>query len=114
VAQTRKVAENLVLSSFGGDDQEFVQRTGLTHLSAYPLFAEGHFLGVLANYTQGPADADPLRWWQVYGEMSAVATHEALSEAESRKTITQLSLLFEATRLLNSTLDLAELLELIL
>src|SRR5947207_8412023 len=30
------------------------------------------------------------------------------------KTITQLSLLFEATRLLNSTLDLAELLELIL
>ena len=69
---------------------------------------------MLANYTQAAADADLLRWWQVYGEMSAVATHEALSAAESRKTITQLSLLFEATRLLNSTLDLAELLELIL
>ena len=114
VAQTRKPSENVTLSSFGGDDQEFAQRTGLTHLSAYPLFAKGHFLGVLANYTHGAAEADLLRWWQVYGEMSAVATQEALSEAESRKTITQLSLLFEATRLLNSTLDLAELLELIL
>ena len=37
-----------------------------------------------------------------------------MAAQEQQKQITQLSLLFEATRLLNSTLDLAELLELIL
>jgi sigma-B regulation protein RsbU (phosphoserine phosphatase) len=37
-----------------------------------------------------------------------------MNEVQSHKQIQQLSLLFEATRLLNSTLDLAELLELIL
>src|SRR5205823_7195813 len=60
------------------------------------------------------ADSELLRWWQLYVELCAVAAHEVLSEAQSQKTITQLSLLFEATRLLNSTLDLSELLELIL
>lgn len=114
VAQTKRAAENLALSSLGGEEEEFAQRSGLTHVSAYPLFAKGHFLGVLANYTPEPAEADLSRWWQVYTEIAAVAINESLTEAESRKAITQLSLLFEATRLLNSTLDLAELLELIL
>ena len=114
VAQARKAVENLSLASLGGEEMEFAQRTGLAHVSAYPLLAKGHFLGVLANYTQEAVETDLSRWWQVYGEMAAVAINESLSEAESRKAITQLSLLFEATRLLNSTLDLAELLELIL
>src|SRR5205823_7102792 len=67
-----------------------------------------------AGYTRAEADSELLRWWQLYVELCAVAAHEVLSEAQSQKTITQLSLLFEATRLLNSTLDLSELLELIL
>ncbi|MGH9651026.1 MAG: PP2C family protein-serine/threonine phosphatase, partial [Terriglobales bacterium] len=55
-----------------------------------------------------------LKWWLLYSEVAGVALQEALSARESQKTITQLSLLFEATRLLNSTLDLGELLDLIL
>jgi len=45
---------------------------------------------------------------------SAAIKAEALSPEQSRKTISQLSRLFEATLLLNSTLDLAELLDRIL
>ena len=45
---------------------------------------------------------------------SAIAPKQALTLEESQRQIKQLSALFDATRLLNSTLDLAELLELIL
>ena len=45
---------------------------------------------------------------------SGTASKQALSLEESHRLIKQLSALFDATRLLNSTLDLAELLELIL
>ena len=45
---------------------------------------------------------------------SATASKQALTLEESHRLIKQLSALFDATRLLNSTLDLAELLELIL
>ncbi len=45
---------------------------------------------------------------------SAIAPKQALTLEEAQRQIKQLSALFDATRLLNSTLDLAELLELIL
>jgi len=45
---------------------------------------------------------------------SATAPKQALTLEESQRQVKQLSALFDATRLLNSTLDLAELLELIL
>jgi serine phosphatase RsbU (regulator of sigma subunit) len=114
VAESRKPAANIALSSLGGEDQELGRHSGLTHVSAYPLLAKGKMSGVLANYTAASAGPEALHWWQIYAELSSVAVQEVLQEQESRKTINQLSLLFEATRLLNSTLDLAELLELIL
>lgn len=114
VAKERAPQENLELSITGSDDREFAQRTGLNFVSAYPLLARQDFVGVLAAYSAEAADPDLLRWWQLYAELCAVAAHEALSQVQNQKTITQLSLLFEATRLLNSTLDLSELLELIL
>jgi sigma-B regulation protein RsbU (phosphoserine phosphatase) len=83
-------------------------------VSAYPLVAKGELLGVLANYTKEPADDELLSWWTLCSEVSTVALQQTVSHTESLKIITQLSLLFEATRLLNSTLDLAELLDLIL
>ncbi len=114
VAEARRKIENIALSTFGGEDQEFARNTGLATIAAFPLLAKGKLVGVLASYTSDEVDAELMRWWEVYVEISCVAVQESLSERESRKTITQLSLLFEATRLLNSTLDLAELLELIL
>jgi phosphoserine phosphatase RsbU/P len=114
VAQTRKPLENIALSSLSDADKEFASGTGLRNISAYPLMARGELMGVLANYTKQPADPEVLGCWLLYAKVCSVAVHGVLDEAGSRKIITQLSLLFEATRLLNSTLDLAELLELIL
>src|SRR5207248_10522760 len=80
----------------------------------YPLLAHEELLGVLAVYTRREAPGDLLLWWRLYAQLSAARLSNELSRQEKDKQINQLSLLFEATRLLNSTLDLAELLELIL
>ena len=114
VAENRRAAPSVALSSFGGEDQKFAQRSGFTHVSAYPLLANGKLAGIAAIYGAAAAEEEQLKWWLLYSEVAGVALQEALASRESRKTISQLSLLFEATRLLNSTLDLGELLELIL
>lgn len=114
VAKERQPRENLQLYTLGDEDQKIAARTNLSHVSAYPLIAKGHLIGVLANYHNQAAESELLTWWQMYAEICSVAAQEVLTEAESQKRISQLSLLFEATRLLNSTLDLSELLELIL
>jgi len=114
IAHNKTIIENIVLSTFGGDDQDFARATGLSHISGYPLLAAGQLAGVLAVYTNGEVAEDLLLWWRLYSEMSAAKLNNVLATKEKDKRINQLSLLFEATRLLNSTLDLAELLELIL
>ncbi len=115
VAEVRKNIENIVLSTFGGEDQEFAQRNGLTHISAYPLLTSRKaLLGIIAVYSEGAASAELLGFWHTYAEMCGIKVPDVLVVQEQQKQITQLSLLFEATRMLNSTLDLPELLELIL
>ena len=114
VGAARKHIHNIELATFGADHADLAHKTGLTHISAYPLMTQERVLGVIVNYTREHVSDEFLGWWDVYAEVTSVAAQESLSSAESKKTITQLSLLFEATRLLNSTLDLAELLELIL
>jgi sigma-B regulation protein RsbU (phosphoserine phosphatase) len=114
VALNKTLIENIVLSTFGGDDQEFAHRTGLSHISGYPLVSGDQLAGVLVLYTRGEVPEDLLLWWRLYSEMSAAKLSNVLTSQEKDKRINQLSLLFDATRLLNSTLDLAELLELIL
>ena len=114
IAHNKTAIENIVLSTFGGDDQECSRRTGLTYISGYPLMAGEQLSGVLAIYTANDVAEDLLLWWRLYAEMGAARLNNVLAAQEKDKRINQLSLLFEATRLLNSTLDLAELLELIL
>jgi phosphoserine phosphatase RsbU/P len=114
LAHNKTSIENIVLSTFGGEDQDFARKTGLTHISGYPLLSGGQLAGVLALYNHGEVPEDLLLWWRLYAEMSAAKLNNVLTAQEKDKRINQLSLLFEATRLLNSTLDLAELLELIL
>ncbi|HKR94692.1 MAG TPA: hypothetical protein VJW55_05000, partial [Candidatus Angelobacter sp.] len=41
IAHNKTTIENIVLSTFGGDDQEFARATGLSHISGYPLLAAG-------------------------------------------------------------------------
>ena len=114
IAYNRKVIENIALSTFGGEEQQLARATGLGHITGYPLLAHEELLGVLAVYTRREAPGDLLLWWRLYAQLSAARLSNELSRQEKDKQINQLSLLFEATRLLNSTLDLAELLELIL
>lgn len=115
VGQAKKSIENIVLSTFGGEDQEFAKRTGLTHISCYPMVGvDEKPLAILAAYKKTEVKRDLQAWWKMYAEMCGVKVPDLMAAQEQKKQITQLSLLFEATRLLNSTLDLAELLELIL
>jgi sigma-B regulation protein RsbU (phosphoserine phosphatase) len=114
VAEGRKAAENLLVASFGNDEEEYAKRTGLTHVSAFPLLADNKLLGVLTAYSRNNVSEEVLEWWRMYAEVCGIKVGDVLTAQEQQKKITQLSLLFEATRLLNSTLDLAELLELIL
>jgi sigma-B regulation protein RsbU (phosphoserine phosphatase) len=111
---SQKPIYNALLVKQNPDDRDFGSRTGLTHVSVFPLIAKDKFVGVCTNYTRRPADKDLLQWWELCCHIGATTLHQLLTDRENQKTITQLSLLFEATRLLNSTLDLAELLELIL
>ena len=110
VAQARREEPNIPVET---DDIELV-RAGLTFVSVFPLIAEKKLVGVIANYSEGPVTEEILSWWHAYAEIAGFAVGRALNTEESQRQIQQLSLLFEATRLLNSTLDLAELLELIL
>ena len=114
IAEAHKIIENLVLASFGGDDHEFAHKHRLSHISCYPLTSGNSLLGVLAAYSDGGVGEPTLALWRAYGEMCNIKVPDVLDAQQRQKQITQLSLLFEATRLLNSTLDLAELLELIL
>ena len=106
--------ENAALVSVSAEAQEFGARTGLTHLTALPLTAGGRHLGGCACYSSGEVPAERLRWWNLFADVATVVLGNSLSAQSNEQTITKLSLLFEATRLLNSTLDLGELLELIL
>jgi sigma-B regulation protein RsbU (phosphoserine phosphatase) len=114
LAHNKTIIENIVLSTFGGDDLDFARKTGLNYISGYPLLSGDQLIGVLALYNHAEVPEDLLLWWRLYAEMSTARLNNVLTAQEKDKRINQLSLLFEATRLLNSTLDLAELLELIL
>jgi len=113
-AQTRERAENIALASAGGADADFAQFSGLTHISVYPLCSGERLVAVLCTYTTAAVTEETLNWWRTYAEICGIKVPDVLAAREHQKQISQLSLLFEATRLLNSTLDLAELLELIL
>jgi putative methionine-R-sulfoxide reductase with GAF domain len=105
---------NALLAKESHEDRNFGARSGLTHVSAFPLMSKNRFVGVCANYTSAPVDKDLLHWWELCSQIGATTLQRLLAEEHYQNTISQLSLLFEATRLLKSRLDLAELLELIL
>jgi sigma-B regulation protein RsbU (phosphoserine phosphatase) len=113
VAQSRRTIENADPASFNGDPG-FAGQSGLTCVTGYPLLANNHLLGVLAIYTRHSAPGELLAWWQLYAGIGAGKIDSFLSSQQKDRQIAKLSVLFEATRLLNSTLDLSELLELIL
>lgn len=112
IIQQRHSLMNLQID--GAEKFDITAEGTLAYVSALPLIASGKILALLACYTSQPATPEVLQWWMMYAEVAGIAAQRTLTAVESQKQIKQLSLLFEATRLLNSTLDLAELLDLIL
>ena len=108
IASSGKTIENIVLSTCGPDDHDFSHQTGLSHITGYPLRAQDSLMGVLAIYTRDEAPEELLTWWRLYADVSEARLSSELVAQQKDTQITQLSLRFEATRLLNSTLDLAE------
>jgi len=108
----RRSFTNLAIA--GPEKLDFSSPQKLAFVSVYPLIANARPVAVLALYTIEPAQSAIVQWWTMYAEVAGIAAQRQFAAAESQKQIQQLSLLFEATRLLNSTLDLAELLDLIL
>lgn len=90
----------------GGPNDGFVM--------AYPLQSRDRTVGAFLVYGREPFSDSGLGWARVYASISAVTLEDARVLLESRKAITQLQFLVEASQVLNSTLDLAELLDLIL
>ena len=80
----------------------------------HPLMARDHPVGALAVYAASEFTAASASWARLYAGVAAVTMDDARVLLESRKAITQLQFLVEASQVLNSTLDLAELLDLIL
>lgn len=115
VAAARRPVENISLASFGGDDQEFARKNRFNYISCYPLISGGkNLLGMVAVYSETSVADLVLVLWRAYSEMCNIKVPDVFAAQQQKQQISQLSLLFEATRLLNSTLDLSELLELIL
>jgi len=82
--------------------------------TGYPMALGDDQSGVMGFLTLKPGTDEHLMWWRIAADAAAWAALESTRLAASRQANVKLGLLFEATRLLNSTLDLAELLELIL
>jgi sigma-B regulation protein RsbU (phosphoserine phosphatase) len=112
IAAAQKPVEGVALK--GHDEFQPAVAAGLTHVTAMPLAAAGKNVGALLAYSTAAPGAETLRWWRLYADIAAALVADTLLGRTQQRSITQLSLLFEATRLLNSTLDVSELLDLIL
>ena len=77
---------------------------------AWPLGRSGALVGVLEASPGGPLDAETRGWLDLFRRYAEVA----LESSERRHAVIELSTIVEATKRLNSTLDLAELLNIIL
>ncbi len=102
------------LEGAGEELRAWAAQQGASHLLAYPTTLAGRTAGALAVYLRVAPAPEALTSAQMYAALAAVALAGARALAENRSIITQLQFLVEASQVLNSTLDLAELLELIL
>ncbi len=102
------------LDGAGEEFRTWARKQGVRFVLAHPMQIEGRPAGVLAVYSRTKLPPEAPAWAQMYAAMAAAAIDNARVLVDSRKAITQLQFLVEASQVLNSTLDLAELLDLIL
>lgn len=74
------------------------------------LGRDSEVLGVLEAFSRGPLDEPTRQWLGLLGQLASVA----LTSSRRREIVAELSTVVEATKRLNSTLDLGELINIIL
>jgi sigma-B regulation protein RsbU (phosphoserine phosphatase) len=79
-------------------------------IQSWPLRREGEPVGILETAADGELDATTRGWLELFRRYAELA----LESSERRHAVIELSTIVEATKRLNSTLDLAELLNIIL
>ena len=90
---------------------------GSGYLLVFPIQARepgDRSWGALTVYSDKPFPAAAVHWARIYSGIVASTLDNSRVLQDSRKAITQLQFLVEASQVLNSTLDLGELLDLIL
>lgn len=102
------------LEDAGEEFLQWARKNGVKYLLAHPLHVGDRPTGLLAVYCKAPLPPEAPAWAQIYAAMTAATLDSARVLNESRKAITQLQFMVEASQVLNSTLDLGELLDLIL
>jgi len=102
------------LSEASEEFRAWARKAGANYVLAHPLHMGDRPTGLLAVYSKAPLPPEAPAWAQIYAAMTAATLDNARVLSESRKAITQLQFLVEASQVLNSTLDLGELLDLIL
>jgi len=88
----------------------WAERHGLGFMAAYPLLEEAKVLGVLLVASPEPPTQSFLALFRLHVQLASVALRDARLFVATRHTLNKLSFLVEATKVLNSTLDLVELL----
>ena len=92
----------------------WARRNGAKYILAQPLQVSNRPAGLLAIYCRKQPPPEAPGWAQIYAAMTGATLDSARALSESRKAITQLQFLVEASQVLNSTLNLGDLLDLIL
>ena len=101
------------VTSLGGQEEpisRWAKQHRLHFLGAYPLLDDSKVHGVLlVAFTKSPAKP-LLALFRVHARLASMALREAELLFSTQRTLNKLSFLVEASKALNSTLDLAELL----
>ena len=83
-------------------------------LLAQPIELPGKPLGVLTLYRDEPSDTATVQWFRAFVAVAALALDHSRLSRENEKAIAQMQSVIEASKVLHSTLELDELLELVL
>ncbi len=102
------------LDRAGEEFLNWAKQNSANYVLAHPMQVNGRPTGLLAVYSRTALPPEAPAWAQMYAAMAAATLDNTRVLSESRKAITQLQFLVEASQVLNSTLDLGELLDLIL
>ncbi len=114
-AANRKLPQVLEASDLRRDSlAEWARKHPLRFVCAYPLMGDSRVMGVLMVACHKTPTKAQLALFRLHSKLAALAVRDAELLLSTQRTLAKLSFLVEASKVLSSTLDLAELLSRIL